>query len=115
MSPDCLFCKIVERKIPAPVLSESGDWLAFRDIQPQAPVHCLIVPKRHIAHLSDAGPRDAALLGSMQLELARLAKELGVADSGYRVVANTNGDGGQTVHHLHLHLLAGRRLSWPPG
>ncbi len=115
MSPECLFCKIAQRKIPARILSESSDWISFHDIQPQAPIHFLIIPKLHIESLSGTRPEHAPLLGSMLTELARLASELGVADSGYRVVGNCNRDGGQTVPHLHFHLLAGRPLHWPPG
>lgn len=116
LSPECIFCKIAQRLIPAHVLSESGEWIAFRDAHPQAPTHCLIIPKRHYDHLSD--PRlasEPALLGGMMIELARLARELGVAETGYRVVSNCNQHGGQTVGHLHLHLLAGRPMHWPPG
>lgn len=112
---ECLFCKIAKRVIPAQVLSESEDWIAFRDVQPQAPVHCLIVPKRHVDNLSDPRLKDPGLIGSMLLELARLAKELGVDASGYRVVTNCNRDAGQSVGHLHFHLLAGRAMHWPPG
>lgn len=97
------------------MLSESADWMSFRDIQPQAPLHVVIVPKRHLANLLEAGMADHGLLGSMMTELARLAAEHGAAESGFRVVNNCNRDGGQTVGHLHLHLLAGRPMSWPPG
>lgn len=115
MSPECLFCKIAARQIPAQIVSESPDWIAFKDVHPQAPLHCLIVPKRHVADLSSARPEDAALVGSMLIELARLAAEFGVSDSGYRVVNNCRRDGGQTVGHLHFHLLGGRGMHWPPG
>ena len=111
----CLFCKIAERRIPAQILSESEDWIVFRDVKPQAPVHCLIIPKRHIVNLSAASREDSALLGAMLLELARMAAELKVDSAGYRIVNNCNQNGGQTVGHLHFHLLAGRPMQWPPG
>lgn len=114
MTTECLFCKIVERKIPAQILSESESWITFRDVHPQAPVHCLIIPKRHMAHMASEG-EDSALIGSMMVELARLAKELNISSSGYRIVHNCNRDGGQTVGHLHFHLLGGRAMHWPPG
>ncbi|MBP9732782.1 MAG: histidine triad nucleotide-binding protein [Candidatus Omnitrophica bacterium] len=115
MSLECIFCKIAQRQIPAQVLSESADWISFRDIQPQAPTHFIIIPKVHIPNLLAVRPEQRGLLGSMMEELARLAGEYGVAESGFRVVNNCNRDGGQTVGHLHLHLLAGRSLNWPPG
>jgi histidine triad (HIT) family protein len=115
MDPGCLFCKMVQRKIDAQIVSESDAWISFRDIHPQAPLHLLIVPKAHIANLSAAAPVHAPLLGGMLLELARLARENGVDASGFRVVNNCNRDGGQTVGHLHFHLLGGRGLNWPPG
>lgn len=110
---DCLFCKIAAGTIPATIVKRSDGFVAFRDINPQAPTHLLAIPARHVASLNDA--KDAALLGQL-LQFARdAANEAGLAERGYRVVANTNEDGGQTVAHLHLHILGGRRMTWPPG
>ena len=113
MSDTCLFCRIVRKEIPAKLVYESEDCIAFRDINPQAPVHVLVIPRRHIVSLNDA--TDAAAVGRLTLVAAEIAKSEGVAQSGYRVVFNTNRDGGQSVFHLHLHLLGGRSLAWPPG
>ena len=112
---ECLFCRIAEGAIPADVIHESERLVAFRDINPQAPLHLLIIPKEHIASLeeTDAGHRD--LLGEILLLAGDLARTESVAESGYRCVINTGDEGGQTVHHLHLHLLAGRSMGWPPG
>jgi len=110
---DCLFCRIVRGEIPAKVEYETPDLIAIRDINPQAPVHLLVIPRNHIASLNDT--QDAALVGRLALAAAAIAKRDGYAERGYRTVVNTLGDGGQTVHHLHLHLLAGRQLDWPPG
>jgi len=112
---DTIFAKIVRREIPADIVYEDDDVLAFRDLNPQAPVHVLFIPKRAIATLGDATADDAALLGKLLLAAARYAREQGFEKKGYRTVINTNEDGGQTVFHLHVHLLAGRRMSWPPG
>lgn len=115
MAPDadCIFCKIAAGKIPAGVVKRETDLLAFRDVNPQAPTHILIIPLEHVKSLDDT--RDPALLARL-LGFARdLAREEGIAQRGYRVVVNTNADGGQTVFHLHLHLLGGRSMSWPPG
>jgi histidine triad (HIT) family protein len=110
---DCLFCKIASGEIPAQVVRRGERMLAFRDINPQAPVHVLVIPTTHIASLNDTNDHD--LLGRL-LGFARdIAAAEGIADSGYRVVANTNANGGQTVFHLHLHVLGGRALRWPPG
>lgn len=110
---DCLFCRIVNKEIPAKLVAEDEHCVAFRDINPQAPVHVLVIPRKHIASLNDAS--DAAAVGRLSLMAARIAREEGVAESGYRTVINTNGDAGQTVFHIHLHLLGGRHLKWPPG
>lgn len=111
--PDCLFCRIVRKEIPAQIVAETEHCLAFRDIAPQAPTHVLVIPKVHVASLDGVTePLDA---GRVALLAAEVARTLGVAESGYRVVMNTGVDGGQTVHHLHAHLLAGRALQWPPG
>jgi histidine triad (HIT) family protein len=112
---DCLFCKIVGGQIPATLVHEDADLIAFSDINPQAPLHALIVPRRHIATLNDLAPGDDALVGSMFRAAAALAKQHGYAERGYRTVFNCNREAGQTVFHIHLHLLAGRGLSWPPG
>ena len=112
---DTLFAKIIRREIPADIVYEDDDVLAFRDIHPQAPVHVLFIPKRPFATLNDVGAADAALLGRLMLAAAGWAKLQGFAEDGYRVVMNCNGHGGQTVFHIHLHLLAGRAMHWPPG
>lgn len=111
---DCLFCKIIAGDIPAPK-TEHGDLIVLNDINPQAPLHLLILPKRHIATLNDVAPGDDALVGSMLRLAAQLAGERGYAERGYRTVFNCNKDAGQTVFHIHLHVLAGRGLTWPPG
>ena len=110
-----LFSKIIRREIPADIVFEDEHVLAFRDIHPQAPVHVLFIPKREIATLDDAGEGDAALLGRLSLAAAAYARREGFAADGYRVVMNCGRDGGQSVYHIHLHLLAGRALHWPPG
>ena len=112
---DTIFDKIIRREIPADIVYEDEDVLAFRDISPQAPVHVLFIPKKPIATLNDAGDADAALLGRLVLTAVRWAKSQGFAEKGYRVVMNCNAEGGQTVFHIHLHLLAGRQMHWPPG
>ncbi len=110
---DCLFCRIARGEISVPLIAETADCVAFRDIDPKAPVHVLVIPRAHIANL--AGADDAALVGKLALLAANVARGEGISDSGYRVVINTNADAGQTVPHLHLHVLGGRKLSWPPG
>ncbi len=112
---DCLFCKMVEGSIKPNMVHEDGDLIAFRDIAPQAPVHVLIVPRKHIASLDEAKPEDAELLGKLSLAAQKIARQLGIAASGYRVVMNTNADAGQTVFHIHMHLLGGKRLVSPFG
>jgi histidine triad (HIT) family protein len=112
---DCLFCGIVAGRIPADVVHQDDQVLAFRDIDPKAPVHVLVIPKRHVASLADAEQADQGLLGTLLLTAAEVARAEGVADAGYRTVINTGDDGGQTVGHLHVHLLAGRPMRWPPG
>jgi histidine triad (HIT) family protein len=112
---DCIFCKIAAGDIPAPKLYDDGEVLAFRDINPEAPVHLLLVPRRHIATLNDLTAADAALIGRLYLAGQQVAAELGVAESGYRTVINCNRDAGQIIFHVHMHLLAGRALGWPPG
>lgn len=112
---DCIFCKIVAGTIPARIAYEDEHVLAFHDISPQAPVHVLVIPRRHIATLNDLGPDDATLVGAMTLAAQKLARDLVVDGTGFRLVLNCNADGGQDVFHLHLHLLGGRRMKWPPG
>ena len=112
---DCLFCRIVAGSIPAQVVHRDDSLVAFRDVNPQAPLHVLIVPTKHIATVNDLTAEDDALIGSMFRRAAAIAAEHGYAERGFRTVFNTNRDAGQTVFHVHLHLLAGRGLSWPPG
>ena len=111
----CLFCQIVSREIPGSIVYEDDRVLAFNDINPQAPTHVLIVPKRHIASLNELTADDDDLIGELVRRAAAIAKERGHSAGGYRVVFNTNRDAGQTVFHIHLHLLGGRSLHWPPG
>ncbi|MFO8044543.1 MAG: histidine triad nucleotide-binding protein [Halomonas sp.] len=111
----CLFCQIVNREIPADIVFEDDEVLAFEDIAPQAPTHLLVIPKRHVATLNDLEESDQALVGRLPIVAARLARERGFAEEGYRVVMNCNDDGGQTVYHLHMHLMGGRRFTWPAG
>jgi len=110
-----LFEKIVTREIPAAIVFEDDSVLAFRDINPQAPTHVLIVPKQVIPRIAEAGTDDQALLGNLLLKAAEVARQLGLATSGYRLVINNGRDGGETVPHLHCHILGGRPLTWPPG
>lgn len=112
---DCLFCKIIQKTIPAKIVLEDDRALAFDDINPQAPVHTLIIPKLHVAALQDCGTQDSDLLAHLLFICTNIAKQKGVAESGYRIVTNTGRAAGQTVFHLHLHVLGGRHLSWPPG
>ena len=115
MSTDCLFCKIIAGEIPANKVYSDEDVFAFHDINPQAPVHVLVVPTRHLARADAANEADEALLGRLILKANQIAADLGLGDEGYRYVINTGQHGGQTVLHLHLHILGGRALSWPPG
>ena len=111
----CLFCKIAAGEIPSKRVHEDDELVAFEDTKPAAPLHILVIPKRHIATLNDLQPGDDPLIGSMLRRAAAIAKDRGYDSSGYRTVVNTNSNAGQSVFHIHLHLLAGRRLSWPPG
>ena len=110
-----LFEKIIARQIPAKIVAESEDWLAFHDISPQAPVHVLVVPKKVITRVGEATPEDESLLGKLLLATQEVARALGVSNSGFRIVINHGRDGGETVPHLHIHVLGGRPLGWPPG
>jgi len=112
---DCLFCRIIRREIPASIVYEDDRVLAFNDINPQAPTHVLLVPKRHIASLNDLTPGDDPLVGELHRRAAAIARERGIDAGGYRTVFNTNRDAGQTVFHIHLHVLGGRPMQWPPG
>ena len=112
---DCLFCKIIAGQIPSRFIHEDHELVAIRDINPQAPLHALIIPRRHIETLNDLTPHDDALVGSMHRAAAAIAREHGYSDRGYRTLFNTNREAGQSVLHIHLHLLAGRGLMWPPG
>ena len=112
---DCLFCQIAANAIPASVVFEDSDILAFRDIKPQAPKHILVIPKRHIASIDDTAPSDEALLGRMVLAAKQIALAEELSNTGYRLVFNVNSGGGQEVYHIHLHILAGRQMAWPPG
>jgi len=111
----CLFCRIVAREIPASIVYEDNDVLAFNDINPQAPTHVLVIPKRHIDPLNVLEPSDDEIVGELVRRGAAIAKERGIAEKGYRTVFNTNRDAGQTVFHIHLHVLGGRPMDWPPG
>ena len=111
----CLFCKIAAGQIPVDTVFENDKVLAFRDINPAAPSHILVIPKKHIATMNDATADDKSLLGEMMLVARDIAHREGVAEDGYRLALNTNRHGGQSVYHIHLHLLAGRQMSWPPG
>ncbi len=115
MTTECLFCKMVSGQIKPNTVYEDDDVLAFKDINPQAPVHVLVIPKKHTATLNDLKPADAALVGKLLMTAARIAKDSGIAESGYRAVLNCNADAGQSVFHVHLHLLGGRVMRWPPG
>lgn len=112
---DCLFCKIIRKEIPASIIYEDDKVLAFDDLHPQAPIHKLIIPQKHIATLNDLEPEDVALSGHLLYVAQQIAKKNGIAESGYRVVMNCNAGAGQAVFHIHLHLLGGRPMSWPPG
>lgn len=115
LSPDCLFCKIIQRQLPAKIAYETEHVLAFHDINPQAPVHLLIIPKEHLARVSELSAADAHWMAELTLAANHLAQQHQVAETGYRLVMNCNRGAGQTVFHLHLHLLAGRQMTWPPG
>jgi histidine triad (HIT) family protein len=115
MEPHCIFCKIVAKQIPCKSVYEDDHVLAFHDLHPQSPVHVLVIPKQHLTSLAHSNDEHTELLGRCVRTVAKVAADLGVADKGYRTVINTGNDGGQSVYHLHLHLLAGRPHGWPPG
>ncbi|MBR2886012.1 MAG: histidine triad nucleotide-binding protein [Clostridia bacterium] len=112
---DCLFCKIIKGEIPSNKVYEDDAVFAFRDIEPQAPVHILIIPKEHIASANELNDENSAIVGHIFSVAAKIAKSEGIAEGGYRIVNNCGADGGQTVGHLHFHMLGGRSLQWPPG
>ena len=111
----CIFCKIVDKKIPAKIVYEDDEVLAFEDLHPQAPVHVLIIPKEHVASLNDLPEGRGDLVASALIKARKIAQRLGVDQSGYRIVLNTAKDSGQEVFHIHFHLLGGRKMTWPPG
>jgi histidine triad (HIT) family protein len=113
MTENCLFCRIIRKEIPATIVLENEHVVAFRDIDPKAPTHVLVVPKTHVATLDEA--TDAGMLGELLLAAAAIARTEGIVEGGYRTVVNCGADAGQTVFHVHLHLLGGRKLAWPPG
>jgi histidine triad (HIT) family protein len=115
MPSDCVFCRIIAGELPARIVHQDDRVVAIEDANPQAPMHVLVMPRRHIATLNDLTPADDGLVGELIRRAAAIARERGVADSGYRTVFNCNRGAGQTVFHIHLHVLAGRGLSWPPG
>ncbi|WP_437599647.1 histidine triad nucleotide-binding protein [Sorangium sp. So ce590] len=111
----CIFCKIVNKEIPSKVVLEDEHVFAFHDVNPQAPTHVLVVPKRHIAGMAEAAPEDEAVLGRLLLAARRVAELTGIAESGFRTVVNSGANAGQTVFHLHVHVMGGRPMAWPPG
>jgi histidine triad (HIT) family protein len=115
MATDCLFCKIIAGEIPSTEVYSDDDIYAFRDINPAAPTHLLVIPKKHLTDVKSAGAEDEALMGKLLLRANDIAAEQGLTDDGFRYVINTGSNGGQTVFHLHLHILGGRQLGWPPG
>ena len=115
MSSDCLFCKILAGEIPAELVYESDTAVAFRDISPQAPTHVLVIPRKHISTINDITEDDEAIVGSLYTAARKIAAAEGIADDGYRAVMNCNEGAGQSVFHIHLHVLGGRPMNWPPG
>jgi histidine triad (HIT) family protein len=112
---DCIFCRIVAGAIPAKIVHQDDQVMAFDDVNPQAPVHVLVIPRRHVASLGECDPRDAPLLGHLALTCAMVARQKGIAETGFRIVTNTGAHAGQSVFHVHFHLLGGRAMAWPPG
>jgi len=112
---DCIFCKIAGKQIPSKIVHEDDKVVAFDDVNPQAPTHVLVVPRKHVASIAELNEADAGLLSHLMLTGNKIAKQKGIAEGGYRLVVNTGKHGGQTVFHLHLHVLGGRQMHWPPG
>ncbi len=112
---DCLFCGIAAGTVPADVIYQTDEVVAFRDLHPQAPLHALVIPRKHIATINDITPEDQTVIGEMYLAAAQIVGEAGLSESGFRTVMNCNRQGGQTVYHIHLHVLGGRQMHWPPG
>ncbi len=112
---DCLFCKLINREIPTEIVFESDTVFAFKDIKPQAPQHVLIIPKKHIPTLNDLSAEDSGLVSELVLTATKIARELNIDESGYRLLFNCNDEGGQDIYHIHLHLMGGRQMTWPPG
>ncbi len=112
---DCLFCKIRDGEIPADIIYQDDDVMAFDDVNPQAPTHLLIIPKKHLSTVNDIEPTDELMMGKLFSAAKKIAAEKGISDDGYRLVINTNEQAGQTVFHIHMHFLAGRAMTWPPG
>lgn len=112
---ECIFCKIARKEVPSKIVFEDADILAFEDLRPQAPVHMMVIPKAHIEKVSDIKEENMRLIGSLVLAAGNIARQKGIEESGYRLVINCNRDAGQEVFHLHLHLLGGRKFTWPPG
>ncbi len=110
-----IFTQVINRKIPADIVYEDDTCIAFKDINPQAPVHILLIPKKEIVSMATVAPEDQAVLGHLMVKASEIASTLGLSENGYRLVVNTNEDAGQSVFHLHMHILGGRRLTWPPG
>lgn len=115
MAGDCLFCKIAAGEVPSDKVYSDEEYYAFRDINPAAPTHILVIPRRHISRITDAGEGDRGAMGGLLLAANDIARQEGLVEKGLRYVINTNDDGGQTVHHIHLHILGGRQMTWPPG
>jgi len=111
----CIFCKIANKEIPTRVVLEDDDWIAFHDTNPQAPTHVLVIPKKHVVGLKEASPEDEALLGKLLLGAQRVAEATGILQTGFRTIINSGANAGQTVFHLHVHVLGGRPMAWPPG
>ncbi|MDF1643652.1 MAG: histidine triad nucleotide-binding protein [Pseudomonadales bacterium] len=111
----CIFCKIVAGEIPAQILYQDDDVLCFRDVAPQAPTHMLVIPKKHISSIAELESSDINLAGKILVTATQMAKEQGISESGYRVAMNCGEEGGQTVDHIHMHILGGRQMGWPPG
>lgn len=115
MPQECIFCKIAAKEIAVAALYEDEHMMVFPDINPVAPVHVLIIPKKHIANLLELEPEEVSLMGHILCTIPKIASQLGIADEGFRVTVNTKENGGQTVHHLHWHMMGGRKMTWPPG